>query len=165
MNLNNFSNPLHLNNVKVNDNYFNEYLNLIKTVVIPYQYNALNDLIPGAPKSYCISNFIKASSVCSSLKAGIPVPVFPVDKWEYKETECSSNSFLGWCFQDTDAYKWIEAASYVLVNEKNDALKKQVDIICHKVGSFTFSLFLCPNTAFYGGIRAFFLFLKYRESL
>ena len=84
-------------------------------------------MIPGAPKSYCISNFIKASSVCSSLKAGIPVPVFPVDKWEYKETECSSNSFLGWCFQDTDAYKWIEAASYVLVNEKNDALKKQVD--------------------------------------
>lgn len=127
MNINNFSNPLHLNNVKVNDNYFNEYLNLIKTVVIPYQYNALNDLIPGAPKSYCISNFIKASSVCSSLKAGIPVPVFPVDKWEYKETECSFNSFLGWCFQDTDAYKWIEAASYVLVNEKNDALKKQVD--------------------------------------
>ena len=58
MNINNFSNPLHLNNVKVNDNYFNEYLNLIKTVVIPYQYNALNDLIPGAPKSYCISNFI-----------------------------------------------------------------------------------------------------------
>ena len=165
MNINNFSNPLHLNNVKVNDNYFNEYLNLIKTVVIPYQYNALNDLIPGAPKSYCISNFIKASSVCSSLKASIPVPVFPVDKWEYKETECSSNSFLGWCFQDTDAYKWIEAASYVLVNKKNDALRKQVDIICHKAGSFTFRQFLCPNTAFYGGIRALFLYLKILREL
>lgn len=127
MNINNFSNSLHLNNVKVNDNYFNKYLNLIKTVVIPYQYKALNDLIPDAPKSYCISNFIKASSVCLLLKAGISVPVFPVDKWEYKESECSFDSFLGWCFQDTDAYKWIEAASYVLVNEKNDYLKKQVD--------------------------------------
>lgn len=127
MNINNFSNPLHLNNVNVNDNYFNKYLNLIKTVVIPYQYKALNDLIPDAPKSYCISNFIKASSVCLLLKAGIPVSVFPVDKWEYKESECSFDSFLGWCFQDTDAYKWIEAASYVLVSEKNDSLKKQVD--------------------------------------
>ena len=34
MNINNFSNPLHLNNVKVNDNYFNEYLNLIKNLDI-----------------------------------------------------------------------------------------------------------------------------------
>ena len=30
----------------------------------------------------------------------------------------------------------------------------------HMAESFTFSLFLCPNTAFYGGIRAFFLYFK-----
>ena len=48
----------------------------------------------------------------------------------------------------------------VEICEANTTVTWQVDIICHKARSFTFSLFLCPNTAFYGGIRAFFLCLK-----
>ena len=48
----------------------------------------------------------------------------------------------------------------VEICEANTTVTWQVDIICHKAGSFTFSLFLCPNTAFNGGIRAFFLCLK-----
>ena len=42
----------------------------------------------------------------------------------------------------------------VEICEANTTVTWQVDIICHKAGSCTFSLFLCPNTAFYGGIRA-----------
>ena len=42
----------------------------------------------------------------------------------------------------------------VEICEANTTVTWQVDIICHKAGSFTFSLFLCPNTAFYGGIWA-----------
>ena len=42
----------------------------------------------------------------------------------------------------------------VEICKANTTVTWQVDIICHKAGSFTFSLFLCPNTAFYGGIRA-----------
>ena len=48
----------------------------------------------------------------------------------------------------------------VEICKANTTVTWQVDIICHKAGSFAFSLFLCPNTAFYGGIRAFFLCLK-----
>ena len=48
----------------------------------------------------------------------------------------------------------------VEICKANTTVTWQVDIICHKAGSFTFSLFLCPDTAFYGGIRAFFLCLK-----
>ena len=48
----------------------------------------------------------------------------------------------------------------VEICKANTTVTWQVDIICHKAGSFTFSLFLCPNTAFYGGIRAFFLCFK-----
>ena len=53
----------------------------------------------------------------------------------------------------------------VEICEANTTVTWQVDIICHKAGSFTFSLFLCPNTAFYGGIRAFFLYLKILRKL
>ena len=48
----------------------------------------------------------------------------------------------------------------VEICEANTTVTWQVDIICHKAGSFTFSLFLCPNTAFYCGIRALFLCFK-----
>ena len=48
----------------------------------------------------------------------------------------------------------------VEICKANTTVTWQVDIICHKAGSFTFSLFLCPNTAFYGGIRVLFLCLK-----
>ena len=48
----------------------------------------------------------------------------------------------------------------VEICKANTTVTWQVDIICHKAGSFTFSLFLCPNTAFYGGVRAFFLCFK-----
>ena len=48
----------------------------------------------------------------------------------------------------------------VEICKANTTVTWQVDIICHKAGCFTFSLFLYPNTAFYGGIRALFLCLK-----
>ena len=48
----------------------------------------------------------------------------------------------------------------VEICKANTTVTWQVDIICHKAGSFTFSLFLCPNTVFYGGIQALFLCLK-----
>ena len=42
----------------------------------------------------------------------------------------------------------------VEICKANTTVTWQVDIIRYKAGSFTFSLFLCPNTAFHGGIRA-----------
>ena len=53
----------------------------------------------------------------------------------------------------------------VEICKANTTVTWQVDIICHKAGSFTFSLFLCPNTAFYGDIRALFLYLKILREL
>ena len=53
----------------------------------------------------------------------------------------------------------------VEICKANTTVTWQVDIICHKARSFTFSLFLCPNTAFYGGIQALFLCLKILREL
>ena len=38
-------------------------------------------------------------------------------------------SFLGWCFQDSDVYKWIEAVAYSLKNSKDSELEQKVDEI------------------------------------
>ena len=52
----------------------------------------------------------------------------------------------------------------VEICKANTTVTWQVDIICHKAGSFTFSLFLCPNTTFTAVFGHFFFVLKYRES-
>ena len=50
----------------------------------------------------------------------------------------------------------------VEICEANTTVTWQVDIICHKAGSFTFSLFLLLFTAVFGH---FFFASKYRESV
>ena len=48
----------------------------------------------------------------------------------------------------------------VEICKANTTVTWQVDIICQYLGTFVFRGFLCPNTALYGGIRAFFLYFK-----
>lgn len=62
---------------------------LVKDVIIPYQWEILNDKVPDTVKSYCIHNF--------RIAAG--------------EIE---GEFYGAVFQDTDVAKWLEAVAYTL---------------------------------------------------
>ncbi len=48
---------------KIDDKFWNKYIELVRNEMIPYQLKALNDEIDGAPKSYCLENFKKASEV------------------------------------------------------------------------------------------------------
>lgn len=118
---------LPLEKVKIDDPFWNGFIELVRKEVIPYQYEALHDRIEGAEKSYCIENFIKAERSDGSVK-------YPVDKWCYDESNADKNAFHGWVFQDSDAYKWIEAASYSLVNHPDPGLKEKadgvIDLIC-----------------------------------
>lgn len=130
----NFSKHSKMNNVKINDSFWNSISEIVRKNVIPYQYLALQDKIDGAEKSYSIENFIKASKIAKMIKQGIKPPVYPADKWVYDDNNCDTNAFHGWVFQDSDAYKWIEAAAYSLQNHPDDNLKQQadeyIDIIC-----------------------------------
>ncbi len=123
-----------LKNIRINDPFWNDVSELVRQEVIPYQYEALYDRVDGAEKSYCIENFVKASAVVSALKSGEEVPVYPVDKWQYTDDNCDENAFHGWVFQDSDAYKWLEAVGYSLSNHFDPELKKKadgiIDIIC-----------------------------------
>lgn len=129
-----FTKHLSINDVKINDPFWNTISELVRTNVIPYQYLALQDKIEGAEKSYCIENFIKAGKIAEEIKQGILPPVYPADKWVYDDTNADSNAFHGWVFQDSDVYKWLEAVGYSLQNHPDDELQKKadeyIDIIC-----------------------------------
>ncbi|MDD6658567.1 MAG: glycoside hydrolase family 127 protein [Eubacteriales bacterium] len=129
-----FNNFINNKRSKIDDRFWNKYIELVRNEMIPYQLKALSDKIDSAPKSYCLENFKKASEVVKKIKSNKKVNLYPVDKWEYKENECDKNSFFGWCFQDSDVYKWIEAVAYSLSNTPDEKLESKcneiIDLIC-----------------------------------
>lgn len=129
-----FSNHIDFKNVNIDDDFWSKMQEKVRTRVIPYQYNALNDKIKNAEKSYCVDNFKKAKKVIETQKSGISTPTYPVDKWHYNESNADKNAFHGWIFQDSDAYKWLEAVAYSLNNKWDDELYacacKLIDLIC-----------------------------------
>ena len=129
-----FSRHLDLSSVRISDSFWNEKLELVRREVIPYQYDALNDAVAGADKSYSVENFIKAGKIAEKIKNGESVPVFSTDKWCYDENNSPPEAFHGWVFQDSDVYKWIEAVGFSLINHPDEELEKRADelieIVC-----------------------------------
>ncbi|MBO5208529.1 MAG: glycoside hydrolase family 127 protein [Lachnospiraceae bacterium] len=74
--------------------FIGKYQQLIKDVVIPYQYNVLCDEAPDTEKSHVVQNFINAGKAVRGEEVG--------------------DGFYGMVFQDSDAAKWIEAVAYSL---------------------------------------------------
>ncbi|MFR6065588.1 MAG: glycoside hydrolase family 127 protein [Eubacterium sp.] len=119
--------PITGRNVEITDKFWKEKQLLIKNEVIPYQYELLCDNVEGAEKSHCISNFKKAANAISERKAGTERQIYPTDKWHYTEDNADRNSFLGWVFQDTDLYKWIEAVANTLIHYPDKELEALAD--------------------------------------
>lgn len=94
--------PVNLRNIRIEDKFWKDYMELVRTHVIPYQWDALNDRIPDAEPSYCIQNFRVAA----------------------KREE---GKFQGMVFQDSDVYKWLEAVAYSLMWHPDAALEKTAD--------------------------------------
>ena len=67
----NYSKSLNLKNVEINDKFWGHEQELVRKEVIPYQWEALNDRVPGAAPSFCMRNFPHAasSSVSSSVSS------------------------------------------------------------------------------------------------
>jgi len=78
--------------VKIDGGFWDRYQVLVRDTVIPYQWKAMNDEIPGAPKSHSVQNFRIASGVTPGV-------------------------YDGMVFQDSDLAKWLEAAGNVLAGE------------------------------------------------
>lgn len=91
-----------LRDVQVADGFFSRYADLVREEVIPYQWEALNDRVPGAEKSGCLRNF----RIAAGQEAG---------------------EFTGMVFQDSDIGKWLEAVAYSLTTHPDAALERTAD--------------------------------------
>ena len=74
---------------RIDGGFWQVYQSLVREKVIPHQWKAMNDEIPGAPKSHSVENF--------RIAAGL-----------------AHGTYEGMVFQDSDLSKWLEAAGYVL---------------------------------------------------
>jgi hypothetical protein len=108
--------------VTVTDTFWKHYKELVRTEMIPYQWKVLNDdiditiererdddSIPNE-KSHAIENF--------RIAAGL-----------------SKGEHYGWVFQDSDVYKWLEAAAGSLSDTWDEELKKTADEVISLIAS------------------------------
>jgi uncharacterized protein len=91
-----------LRNIEITDNIWSYYMKLTKDVVIPYQWEALNDRIEDAAPSGVINNL----KIAAGEKKG---------------------EFVGMVFQDSDIGKWLEAVAYSLQWNPNKELEAIAD--------------------------------------
>jgi len=94
--------PLPLDGMRITDRFFAPRIDLIRTQMLPYQWDALNDRLEDTEPSHCIENF--------RIAAGI-----------------SRGEYHGMVFQDSDLYKWLEAVAYQLAVKPDPALRKAAD--------------------------------------
>ncbi len=64
-------NPIGLAHVKIIDSFWSPWQKLVKDSIIPYQWDALNDQIPGAEPSRIIKNFEIAANRTEALWYGV----------------------------------------------------------------------------------------------
>ena len=87
--------------------FIGKYQTIVADTVIPYQYSVLWDRAEGAEKSHVAQNFINAAKALNGEDIG--------------------DGFYGMVFQDSDAYKWLEAAAYSLANKPDADLESRAD--------------------------------------
>lgn len=113
--------------VEFKNSFWKDKQELVRKEVIPYQRKALEDGVDGAEPSRCMDNFRKAAKAKKLREQGIKTPVYPTNEWHYTDENSEQGAFKGWVFQDSDLYKWIEAASYSLEHHEDAELEKAVD--------------------------------------
>ena len=96
------SESLDLKQIKIKDPFWSKHVDLVKNVIIPYQWDAMNDRIEDAESSHCLENF----RIAAGLKEG---------------------TFYGALFQDTDVAKWLEAVGFSLAYCRDEELERTAD--------------------------------------
>ena len=87
--------------------FIGRYQKLVTETVIPWQEKILWDEAPDTEKSHAIANFINAGKALRG--------------------EDTGDGFYGMVFQDSDVAKWIESASYSLMNDPDPELEVELD--------------------------------------
>jgi DUF1680 family protein len=100
---------LPLTDVKIQDEFWSVYTDLVRNTIIPYQWEALNDRVPDAAPSYAIRNF----RIAAGLEQG---------------------EYHGFVFQDSDLAKWLEAVGYSLAVHPDAKLEATADGVIDLIG-------------------------------
>lgn len=87
--------------------FIGRYQKLVTETVIPWQEKILWDEAPDTEKSHAIANFINAGRALRGEDVG--------------------DGFYGMVFQDSDVAKWIESASFSLMNNPDPELEAELD--------------------------------------
>lgn len=101
--------PLAVKDVALNKGLLSERMRVIREEVIPYQWKALNDQVPGAEPSHAIENL----QIAAGEKEGV---------------------HHGFIFQDSDVAKWLEAVGYRLATHPDPELEKTADEVIELLG-------------------------------
>ena len=108
--------------ISITDSFWGHTRKLVRTQMIPYQWDVLNDRAditiekerddPGIPseKSHAIENF--------RIAAGR-----------------AEGDHYGWVFQDSDVYKWLEAAAGSLRETPDEALRAEADSVVELIAA------------------------------
>ncbi len=135
-----FSRPLELRQVKITDEFWGREQELVRKEVIPYQWEALNDRVPGAAPSFCMRNFRVAGRMMREKReqgAAFEAPAYTYRGFEALPEDPANpdpDRFYGFVFQDSDFAKWIEAVGYSLINHPDPELERTadeaIDVVC-----------------------------------
>lgn len=136
----NYSSPLDLKQVRITDQFWGREQELVRREVIPYQWEALNDRVPGAAPSYCMRNFRVAGRLMGEKRKqgdSFMAPSYTFRGFEALPEDPANpdpDRFYGFVFQDSDFSKWIEAVGYSLISHPDPELEKTadeaIDIVC-----------------------------------
>lgn len=98
-----------LGQVKINDALWSRYTDMVADIIVPYQWDILNDRVPDAVASHCLDNFRIAAGELQGEHQGVP-------------------------FMDPDVYKWLEAVSYCIQNGSGSRFEKIADDVIALIG-------------------------------
>jgi len=101
--------PVEAGSVKVTDAFWRKYQELVRKVIVPYQWEVMNDRVPGVAKSHAIANL----RIAAGLEEG---------------------EFYGYRFQDSDVAKWLEAVAWCLATERDPELERLADGVIEILG-------------------------------
>lgn len=115
---------LAIKEVIITSDFWKRYRELVAEVVIPYQYETIsdsNDIKLGEDAFTDLSVYDEGlkSHAIENLKIAAGL---------------SKGKHQGMNFQDTDVYKWLEAAAYTLRYHPDEALKKTTDEVVELIG-------------------------------
>ena len=136
----NYSSPISLKRIRIEDDFWKPEMELVRKEVIPYQWETLNDRVEDAAPSYCMHNFKVAGRMNREKKehgSSYHEPEYTFRGFEALPDDPlhpDDDKFYGFVFQDSDFSKWIEAVAYSLTQHPDERLEKiadeAIDIVC-----------------------------------